>query len=249
MPHGPGETVDTNGRPATAPFPYKSARQRAKVVFILFVVGIIPVLATIAVDIRQFGQMSRAIHHLPVTEAEIYNNYHWMVACYVAWMSCYLLTVVAFLYWIYRAHQNLPALGATELEFTPRGAVGWYFFPLLNLFKPYQVMREIYNGSDPGAPLDESLNVRGKNAPVVVKCWWTLFLLICLTGRAATIATNDADSPASFQFAAGASIVNDVAYVVALIAAASLVRSVDRRQEIRATALGLLDGHQRSVGD
>lgn len=58
-----------------------------------------------------------------------------------------IAAVVLVAMWIYRAHANLREAGLSDLEFTPGWAVGWYFIPLANLFKPFQAMRELWNMS------------------------------------------------------------------------------------------------------
>src|SRR6185503_6280418 len=52
----------------------------------------------------------------------------------------FLITVIVFGRWIYRAHQNLPELGVRHLNFTPGWAVGCLFVPIVNLWAPYQAM-------------------------------------------------------------------------------------------------------------
>lgn len=55
------------------------------------------------------------------------------------------------------------------MEFTPGWAVGWFFVPIANLFKPYQVVAEIYRASDPSADPDYwSL----AEVPRYLLLWW-----------------------------------------------------------------------------
>ena len=84
-----------------------------------------------------------------------------------------LVAAVACLIWLYRVHSNLPALGARNLEFTPEWAVGWWFIPIFHLFRPYQVVREIWQASDPGVSReDQTLEVGPSNA--LLGWWWAL---------------------------------------------------------------------------
>lgn len=55
-----------------------------------------------------------------------------------------LVTAVLVLRWFYRANKNLHARSVPGLDFTPGWAVGWFFVPVINLWKPYQVMRELF---------------------------------------------------------------------------------------------------------
>ncbi len=55
----------------------------------------------------------------------------------IGWNICYLVAV-------YRVTANSHALGRPRPESSPGFAVGSYFIPILNLFKPYQIMKECY---------------------------------------------------------------------------------------------------------
>jgi len=89
--------------------------------------------------------------------------------------SCLLLvfiaTVVVFCVWTYRVNANLHALGASNLRFTPGWAVGWYFVPVANLWKPYQVMSEIWRASK--SPSGWQYEVSSS----IVGWWWFLWII------------------------------------------------------------------------
>src|SRR5215831_8155859 len=65
----------------------------------------------------------------------------------IAYIVLLLATSVVVLVWIYGANHNAHALGATGMRFTSGWAVGWYFIPIFNLWKPYQAMKEIWKAS------------------------------------------------------------------------------------------------------
>ena len=58
-----------------------------------------------------------------------------------------IITGITFLRWIYRSNKNLRVLSDEAMTFTPGWSVGWYFVPFANLYKPYQVMKEIWTVS------------------------------------------------------------------------------------------------------
>lgn len=87
----------------------------------------------------------------------------------IGFTLCFLASVVVISMWIYRAHANLQAAGF-ETEFTPGWAVGWYFIPIMNLFKPFQAMRELYNTSQ-GVATDF-----GGETPSDVGIWWSCYI-------------------------------------------------------------------------
>jgi hypothetical protein len=78
----------------------------------------------------------------------------------------YVVTIVMFCVWTYRVNANIHALGAANLRFSPGWAVGWYFVPIANLWKPYQVMNEIWRASkNPSGWQDEA-------SSSIVGWWW-----------------------------------------------------------------------------
>lgn len=94
-------------------------------------------------------------------------------------MTVLLLTGVGFLRWIHRAHVNARALGATGMTISPGWAVGWFFIPIMNLWKPLHAMKELWQASsNPTSWQNES------PAPLV-NTWWTLWLLSNLLGQIA----------------------------------------------------------------
>jgi Domain of unknown function (DUF4328) len=80
-----------------------------------------------------------------MSAAEANDLRHGLIS--IAAILLYIGTVVVFSMWVYRASANLHALGSPGLRFTPGWAVGWYFVPIANLWKPYQAMKEIWRAS------------------------------------------------------------------------------------------------------
>lgn len=83
----------------------------------------------------------------------------------------FIVSGILFLVWVYRANRNVHALGALELQFTPGWAVGWFFVPIANIWKPHQVMKEICKASK-NPPLWAA-----QKSDSIVDLWWALVLL------------------------------------------------------------------------
>lgn len=82
--------------------------------------------------------------------------------------------VIAFVLWVYRAYKNLFAFPGVQRTYTPARAVGVFFIPFVNLFKIYQVMREIWLGST-------TWEDEGGSARLIV--WWWFFYLVPTLSR------------------------------------------------------------------
>ena len=94
----------------------------------------------------------------------------------VVLMAVALLSALFFLIWIYRAHRNLKALGATDLSYSPGWAVGGFFVPILNIVRPYQVISEIWKASAYRARRSRGASWIYESTPVFVTAWWGLWL-------------------------------------------------------------------------
>lgn len=99
----------------------------------------------------------------------------------VGWTQLAVFVVSGFLIlrWIHRMNWNARALGATDLEYTPGYAIGFYFVPILTLYKPYQAMKEIWRAS--ANPSDW----KSQPVPGLLASWWTLWLVNGALGQAA----------------------------------------------------------------
>ncbi|MES2285947.1 MAG: DUF4328 domain-containing protein [Bacteroidota bacterium] len=84
-------------------------------------------------------------------------------------------SLIVFLMWVYRAYENLTNLKITSLNFTPGWAIGYWFVPIMSLYRPHTVMREVWEETQ-GYTFsnEEKHNI---TPPTLVSIWWTLNLI------------------------------------------------------------------------
>lgn len=92
----------------------------------------------------------------------------------LVWSIIRIVFIVFFFIWLYRAYAHLQAQHVTGLAHTPRWAIGWYFIPVMNLYKPFSVMRELTLASFHA--VSNSDHWKLKKAPAYIIVWWLLFL-------------------------------------------------------------------------
>ncbi|MFK5920968.1 MAG: DUF4328 domain-containing protein [Verrucomicrobiota bacterium] len=93
----------------------------------------------------------------------------------LGYIPIWIAGIVFFCMWKHRACSNAYALGGMEgvnNPITPGWAVGYYFIPILMLWKPYQAMKQIWEASSGGG---RSLSVIG--------LWWALWILTGVLDR------------------------------------------------------------------
>lgn len=89
-------------------------------------------------------------------------------------------SLIVYFIWVRQAYRNLASLQLKPAEFSSGWAIGSYFVPILNLFRPYTMMKEIWFGSQPKNNLpDESEyeKIDRLTSTTFLKIWWTVFLI------------------------------------------------------------------------
>jgi hypothetical protein len=121
--------------------------------------------------------VTRIIDGELVTIDELDSNDNRQAAVGTIQFLVFIAAAILFLVWIYRAYKNLGALGASGLEYSPGWAVGGWFVPFLNLWRPYQVTAEIWKASDPDAHVSEPQAWQAAPTSPLVKFWWGLWIV------------------------------------------------------------------------
>ncbi len=85
-----------------------------------------------------------------------------------------------FLIWLHQAAWNLRSLQASGIVFSPWSVVLSFFITVLNLFRPYLAMQEIWRASDPRV-IHGSRSWRQAPGGIVVIAWWSAVLAAGIT--------------------------------------------------------------------
>lgn len=136
----------------------------------------------------------------------------------------YIFSGFLILRWIHRANWNARALGAHGMQFTPGWSIGWYFVPFLNLWKPYQAMKEIWKASHaPHAWQPHAV-------PSLLGNWWGLWLLTSMLSNGSLRLTLRAEDIGQLLSANMVTVASDLSGVVLALVFLVLLRRVDEAQ-------------------
>lgn len=210
---------------------YRMPRKRANWTVGLLIAGIVASVISIFVTVSEIGLIDRILAGEFVSDAEIDDNDARVLL--VAWLgvAVYAVTVVFFAMWIHRASSNLDPLGAQNQRFSPGWAVGWWFVPIMWLWRPYQVVKEIWLGSDPyyvGGKANQ-----WKEAPVWrwLGWWWAAWILSGVVGWSTFRGFYSAETLEDIKGADQAGIFADVLFIAISVLAVFLVRVISSHQE------------------
>ena len=152
-------------------------------------------------------------------------------------LAAYLPSVLLFLVWIDRVYSNLRAFSPRPLSFGQRWAVGAWFVPLVNVVRPFQIVREAWWIS--ASPAAAALALPGFRpvAPTWLYAWWAMFLGVGLTSRLAAMNAQRATSVTDLITASQMWLVHEVVTGVAALLAIRVVTRISTDQERAVLAL------------
>ncbi|HEY6004407.1 MAG TPA: DUF4328 domain-containing protein [Anaeromyxobacter sp.] len=202
----------------------ESERRRASVV--VWLLGIVAAvnLAGVGSGLAQLALLERAAS-TGITTAEANANDLRHSAIAGVHVIGFLVTAVAWLFWMHRAYGNLARFGTGKTEHSPSWAVISWFIPILNLFRPYTITKELWVRS-------RGANAAGPAGPGagIVGWWWTLWIINGLLGNVSNAMARSAKGIPELQSLTVVGIVGDVLTIGAAVLALVVVRRIDGYQ-------------------
>jgi hypothetical protein len=147
--------------------------------------------------------------------------------------ATYVVCIIGFLVWYGRAYRNIERLGAQGLRWGKRWAIAYWFIPIVNLFRPKQVMNDIWRGSDPELPR-VAHHWQNNHVPALFHWWWALWIV---TGFISNIlfrrSLEDANTPDELVSLATGYVIWDVVDIVPALLLMLIIWKTTKRQEER----------------
>jgi len=147
------------------------------------------------------------------------------------WVLLFVATIVVWCVWQHRSHQAARAL-VPGMDLSARWAVGCWFVPIVNYFKPFQAMRELWRASEGGPAW------RRQQTWPVLGWWWATWLGFNVLGSLPS-ATGSADLEA-IRRSDLIGLVSVILGVVSALLAVQIVRQIEVRLTAAATIAATL---------
>lgn len=181
-------------------------------------------LGTLIVNLASdFQQLSLAKSGSITTEAATANDARQRMMAFL-YLGAFIPTGILFLRWIHRATLNCRGF-TSGMNFTPGWSIGFYFIPFMNLFKPYQAMKEIWQVSrDP-------FSWQVQATPFILKAWWTLWISSALLTRISLRMKGRVTSPDTLVDATIVSITSSLVDILLIIVAVTMISRISKMQE------------------
>lgn len=195
--------------------------------FLHFVFGIATIVSPLKIYVLPSGQRTY-----------IWILMHGMVGS--LFVVAYLFSGIIFLVWLFRIYKNLESLRTDPIEFSPGWAVGWWFIPLLNFVKPFQVVRDAWLESDPKVNLEADLFSRIKGGgPNFLTVWWAFWIFGLLLSNVSPRLI-DAANTDSFALSGYFYSLQGIVWTAGGILAINVIRDISNRQDERSRNVACL---------
>ncbi len=161
--------------------PLRPNEKRAKNAILLILIVLIVEIISILSSYLQYNLLLSAQRGDYISEESALGNDSREMIVGIVYIIVFILSGITFIQWFRRAYFNLHGK-APFLSYDEGWAAGSWFVPIINLFRPYQIMKELYV---------ETKNVLERNGISLnsdlstnhLGLWWTLWIISGILGQ------------------------------------------------------------------
>ena len=195
--------------------------ERAKQIIIMFYVMIGIALLELALNtwqfflFRSFAEDPSAIDFDQATLSDQLD----LTIGYID-IAAAIIAAILFIRWFRRAYYNLHAAAPGQASYEEGWAAGAWFVPILNLFRPFQIMREIWVGTQQAIPH----RFPDVASPSIVGMWWAFYLGRGVLGYVLFILARQASGVDDLPALGTVGVIAAVLDIAALLIAVQMIR-------------------------
>lgn len=207
---------------------YTPLRGRVQAVTVVFtIVAAVSAVAVLS-DYLEWQLLDRLIAGEEVTDAEATANDNRQGTIGLVQLALWIAGAVVFIRWIYGAYRNLDVVARAERRYAHGWAIGSWFVPIMNLFRPKQMVNDIWRagGRDPSDAQPGWL----------LLSWWLLYLLVSWILNVAGRSYMRAETAEEVKTGTILYFVSDALSVVCATLAIVIVRRATDRLDAKAAA-------------
>ena len=229
LPPGFDPTRDVLRPPGAAAVPPRYEPLRGRAASAAAVFGLLLVLDVVAVgsSLLEVQLLDRIAVGENVTDAELNANDTRQGMIGVGQFALFVACVVTFIRWLHRAYKNMDSIGPPYRRFDTGWAIGAWFVPVLNLWRPKQIANDVY---DSGFP-------QRHGRPFWLHLWWAGWLISNVLGRIAFPDLGDNPTLPQLRQDSINYMISDGFDVAALALAIVTIRVLTKRQDTKAESI------------
>ena len=220
--------IPERGYSAAMPESYTPLRGRAQAVTVVFVIMAVVCGVAVVSDWLEWQLMDRIIAGEEVTDAEATANDNRQGAIGLVQLALTIAAAVVFIRWLHAAYRNLEVVAPAEKRYSPGWAIGSWFVPIMNLFRPKQMVNDVWRAG--GGDSDDA------KPGLLLLGWWLLWLTSSFMVNVAGRSYMNADTPEELRTGTILYFFGDAMQAISAVLAILVVRRGTERLDARAAA-------------
>lgn len=202
--------------------PLKNNENRAKNALSLLWIIFIMYFVLIFSDILQTLMLNDIKSGITVSMEKFQlNDLRQLIVSYL-YLAIFIISAITFILWFRRAYYNLHQK-VTYLNYSEGWAAGAWFVPVVFLFYPLQIMKELYYETHELLEKNQ-IQPKAKNNQLLIGFWWALWIIVELLSRYEFIKMRSATTVDDVLFLTNFSIVSTILALVNTILIIKLVK-------------------------
>jgi hypothetical protein len=215
---------------------YRPLAPRARWARIALITMIAADVLAVLSGVREYVLLERLQTDL-VTAEELEASDRRQQVVALAQFAVFIVAAFFFIRWLHRAYANIVPLGAQYPRYSTATAIWSWFVPILNLWRPKQVVNDVWRASDPDAPIDQGDTWQREEPPILYAVWWLGWVVLNFAYNIDFRLYLRAETLDELQFSSLFTAVTDSASVPVGLLAIAVVHRTTQRQEERAARL------------
>ncbi len=209
--------------------PLKPNSQRAKTAIILLWVVIATDVLNLLSDFLQYTLLQNA-ETVGVSEEDATLNDLRQFACNMIYLVAFIVSIITFIMWFRRAYYNLHQR-ITGLQYGEGWAAGGWFVPVISLFYPYKIMKELYVETEILLSKHPVPEVPKANT-VIVGWWWGLWLTSNFLSQILLRSSRDANTISELLVSTELSMIHSTLGIVVGLLAIKVIKTYSHSEKI-----------------
>lgn len=157
--------------------PLQNNLQRAYMAFISFgALAFVLAVATVS-DFLQLRLLNQFNAGNIDNDAAISNDQRQKLIS-IIYLAVFVVCIVLFIMWFRRAYCNLERSGRVNLKYAEGWAAGAWFVPFLNLWRPYEIMKEIWQKTQ-----EATYGLVQYKSGAIIGWWWLIYITNNVVGN------------------------------------------------------------------
>jgi hypothetical protein len=145
----------------------------------------------------------------------------------IVYMIVYIASAITFIQWFRRAYFNLNV--RMKCNHSEGWAAGSWFVPIITLYRPYQIMKEMWVESS--KMISTPTNETAKYSASIIGIWWTLWIISSYIGNYVFKSAFKAETVENFLNKTIADMIMSVICIPLAILAINIIKSYAQKEE------------------